>query len=54
MGTNEMKMIGGWMADVLDAPLDENVANRVASQVTELTKAFPLYAAFRAKHHTAA
>jgi glycine/serine hydroxymethyltransferase len=53
MGTNEMKQIGSWMADVLDAPMDEGVADRVARQVTELTKAFPLYAAFRARHHTA-
>ncbi len=47
MGVSEMGRIGGWIADVLDAPLDERVASSVAAQVTELVSAFPLYARIR-------
>jgi glycine hydroxymethyltransferase len=50
MGAEEMTIIGELMADVLDAPLDENVAKDVSNKVAELTSRFPLYANFRAQH----
>ncbi len=43
MGTDEMKLIGGWMARVLDKPGDEAVAKEVRSQVLELTAGYPLF-----------
>jgi glycine hydroxymethyltransferase len=50
MGTAEMRQIGAWIADVLDAPLDEAQARAVANHVTELVASFPLYAQFREQH----
>jgi glycine hydroxymethyltransferase len=50
MRENEMRIIGGLMADVLDAPEDENVAEKTAMKVKELTEAFPLYEHFREQH----
>ncbi len=43
MGTTEMARIGGWMADVLDAPADAETESRVRAQVRELCAEFPLY-----------
>jgi len=43
MGDEEMRVIGGWMTEVLDAPEDEEIGRRVRSRVTELCEAFPLY-----------
>jgi glycine hydroxymethyltransferase len=43
MGTSEMQRIGGWMADVLDAPGDERVKSAVRDSVRELCAEFPLY-----------
>ncbi|MFN8588060.1 MAG: serine hydroxymethyltransferase [Candidatus Eisenbacteria bacterium] len=43
MGVDEMKLIGGWMARVLDAPGDEAVAADVRKQVLDLTSGFPLF-----------
>lgn len=43
MGEEEMRRIGGWIADVLDAPHDESVTKRVAQGVAEICEAFPLY-----------
>jgi len=43
MKTAEMKKIGGWMADVLDAKGDADIAEGVRGQVRELTHQFPLY-----------
>ncbi len=47
MGEAEMRRIGGWIADVLDAPGDEAVSQRVRSGVKELAEGFPLYAGLR-------
>ena len=43
MGEEEMRRIGEWMADVLDAPTDHARLAAVADQVRELCAAFPLY-----------
>jgi glycine hydroxymethyltransferase len=47
MGTAEMRVIGGWIADVLESPESETVAQRVAQDVALLCAEFPLYAALR-------
>jgi glycine hydroxymethyltransferase len=43
MAEAEMRSIGNWIADVLEAASDEAVIQRVRGQVTELCSAFPLY-----------
>jgi glycine hydroxymethyltransferase len=43
METAEMERIGGWMADVLDAPGDGRVKSGVRDSVRELCAEFPLY-----------
>ena len=43
MGTDEMKLIGQWMARVLDKPGDEAVASEVSTHVLELTAGYPLF-----------
>jgi glycine hydroxymethyltransferase len=43
MDEADMRAIGGWIADVLDAPEDEGVRQRVRDGVAELTAARPLY-----------
>jgi glycine hydroxymethyltransferase len=43
MGAEEMRRIGEWMADVLDAPDDRGRQAAVAEDVRELCAAFPLY-----------
>ena len=43
MGEEEMRRIGGWMAEVLDAPEDRPRLNGVRDQVRELCASFPLY-----------
>ncbi|MGH7570554.1 MAG: serine hydroxymethyltransferase, partial [Gemmatimonadota bacterium] len=43
MGTAEMERIGGWMADILDAPTDAAVKSAVRESVRELCAEFPLY-----------
>jgi glycine hydroxymethyltransferase len=44
MGEAEMKQIGAMIAEVLRAPADESVRQRILAQVSELTARFPLYA----------
>ena len=44
----EMRQIGAWIADVLDAAESEDVRRRVLGGVSELTSRFPLYADIRA------
>jgi glycine hydroxymethyltransferase len=39
-----MKQLGNWIADVLSAPNNATVASRVRGEVTELTRAYPIYA----------
>ena len=41
MGPTEMKTIAGWIAEVLAAPEDAAVQQRVQGRVRELTAAFP-------------
>ena len=50
MGQAEMRTIGGWIAEVLDAYEDEAVAARVAAGVAELCEGFPLYREYRRQH----
>jgi glycine hydroxymethyltransferase len=50
MDEDDMRAIGGWIADVLEAPDDEAVARRVGNDVLELCALHPLYAAYRREH----
>ncbi|MCE9627520.1 MAG: serine hydroxymethyltransferase [Candidatus Eisenbacteria bacterium] len=43
MGPDEMRVIGGWIARVLDKPTDEAVAREAAAGVKELANAYPLF-----------
>ena len=45
MKEEEMKLIGGWIAGILDEPKNEGRIKEVSGQVKELTAKFPLYAA---------
>jgi glycine hydroxymethyltransferase len=44
LGEDHMRLLGGWIADVLANPTDASVAARVRREVAELTRAFPIYA----------
>ena len=37
-----METVADWICDVLDAPDDEALTERIRGQVAELSKAFPL------------
>ncbi len=39
----DMCTLGNWIADILDQPDDESVANRVRGEVAELARAHPIY-----------
>ncbi len=41
MGEQEMKALGNWMADVIEAPGDEALQARIASDVAILCDRFP-------------
>ena len=43
MGLDQMNELGGWIADILASPTDEAVRKRVAGQVAEVARAFPIY-----------
>ncbi len=43
MGTEEMKLIGTWIAQVLDKPTDEALARDLARDVKELSHGYPLF-----------
>jgi glycine hydroxymethyltransferase len=47
MDPADMRSIGSWMADVLEAPTDEAVRRRVRGKVRELTERRPLYVDWR-------
>jgi glycine hydroxymethyltransferase len=47
MGPDQMKLIGNWIADILESKLDESVIERVSKQVEELVVEFPLYPGMR-------
>lgn len=42
MRVDEMRIIGGWILEVLQAPEDEHLANRIRGGVGELCKQFPV------------
>lgn len=42
MGADEMKKLGNWMADVIESPDDEALAARLAGEIRELCKSFPV------------
>lgn len=54
MDEADMRTIGGWIADVLDAPEDEAVRDAVRGGVHELTAARPLYAGWQGTRFDAA
>ena len=43
MGVDEMRIIGAWIARILEQSTDEGVAREVAAGVTELANAYPLF-----------
>jgi glycine hydroxymethyltransferase len=43
MGTEEMALVAGWIADILEDPASETVRTRVRGAVLELARRFPLY-----------
>jgi len=47
-GEAEIRRVGGWIADVLEAPTSDDVVARVRAEVSELCAAFPLYPELRA------
>jgi glycine hydroxymethyltransferase len=49
MREQEMRQVGRWIAEALDARTDASVLARVRRQVQELAEAFPLYAERRAR-----
>ncbi len=42
MGCDQMRTIGGWFIEVLRAPDDETLAERIRGQVAEMCKQFPV------------
>lgn len=40
---NEIRMLAGWIVDLLKNPEDESVLERVSREVSELTRRFPVY-----------
>jgi glycine hydroxymethyltransferase len=49
MKENEMRQVGRWIAESLNARADASVLSKIRRQVLELAEAFPLYASRRAK-----
>ncbi len=45
MGGAEMRRIGGWIADILERPGDEQLGEGIRLRVTELCRHFPLFTA---------
>jgi glycine hydroxymethyltransferase len=54
MREEEMRRVGGWIADVLEAPENEAVIEKVRRGVAELTAEFPLYPELRGAYASAA
>ena len=44
MGPEELRVIGGWIADIVERPADAVVTRRIRKQVGEMCAAYPLYA----------
>jgi glycine hydroxymethyltransferase len=45
MKESEMKLIGGWISEVLEAPQDTLRLSKIKAQVAELCQAYPVYSA---------
>ena len=43
LGPEEMRRMGGWIADALAAPDDEGTARRIRGEVAETARDFPIY-----------
>lgn len=43
MKEKEMKIIGGWISQILKSPADATLRNQVKKEVWQLTKKFPIY-----------
>ena len=43
MGPEEMRLIGAWIADILDRPRDESAIARIGREVREMCRPYPLY-----------
>ena len=44
MGPPEIRTIGGWIADILDRPGDEDTIDRIRRRVGDMCASYPLYA----------
>ena len=44
MKESEMKLIGGWISEVVENPTDEKNLAKVRAQVAELCQSYPVYA----------
>ena len=42
MGSDEMRLIGGWMLSVLRSPDDANLSQRIRGDIRELCRQFPV------------
>jgi glycine/serine hydroxymethyltransferase len=38
-----MRVIGGWIADILDQPRNESLIRRIGDRVADLCGGYPLY-----------
>jgi glycine hydroxymethyltransferase len=47
MGIDQMKLIGHWIADILESKLDEATIGNVQSHILDLVKTYPLYPGLR-------
>jgi glycine hydroxymethyltransferase len=47
MAEEDMRRIAGWIAEVLDRPEDEATLARVAAEVAEFARGFPLHVGVR-------
>ena len=43
MGTDEIRTIGGWIADILERPRDDHAISRIRREVAEMCAAYPLF-----------
>ena len=43
LGQDDMRLLGNWIADALEAPEDRATADRIRGEVAELTRAHPIY-----------
>ena len=43
IGTDEIRTIGGWIADILERPRDDHAIGRIRREVAEMCAAYPLF-----------